>query len=35
MAWDSAGNVLDFLAGRPDRDAIVNGKELADSHARA
>lgn len=35
MAWDSAGNVLDFLAGRPDRDAIVNGKELADSQKRA
>ena len=24
MAWDSAGNVLDFLAGRGDRDAVVN-----------
>ncbi|HTR87420.1 MAG TPA: hydroxyacid dehydrogenase [Reyranella sp.] len=24
MAWDSAGNVIDFLAGKPDRDAIVN-----------
>ncbi|HEY8612049.1 MAG TPA: hydroxyacid dehydrogenase [Roseomonas sp.] len=24
MAWDAAGNVLDFLAGRPDRDAVVN-----------
>jgi D-3-phosphoglycerate dehydrogenase len=24
MAWDSAGNVVDFLAGKPDRDAIVN-----------
>ncbi|MFZ5782544.1 MAG: hydroxyacid dehydrogenase [Pseudomonadota bacterium] len=28
MAWDSAGNVLDFLAGRPDRDSIVNGEVL-------
>jgi len=28
MAWDSAGNVLDFLAGRPDGDAIVNGEVL-------
>lgn len=24
MAWDSAGNVIDFLDGKPDRDAIVN-----------
>lgn len=24
MAWDAAGNVLDFLAGRVDRDAVVN-----------
>lgn len=29
MAWDSAGNVIDFLAGKPDRDAIVNGEVLA------
>jgi D-3-phosphoglycerate dehydrogenase len=29
MAWDSAGNVIDFLAGQPDRDAIVNGEMLA------
>jgi D-3-phosphoglycerate dehydrogenase len=28
MAWDSAGNVLDFLAGRMDRDAVVNGEVL-------
>jgi hypothetical protein len=35
MGWDSAGNVLDFLAGRPDRDAIVNVKELAASPERA
>lgn len=28
MAWDSAGNVLDFLAGCPDGDAIVNGEVL-------
>ena len=28
MAWDSAGNVLEFLAGRPDRDAVVNGEVL-------
>lgn len=28
MAWDSAGNVLDFLAGRVDRDAMVNGEVL-------
>ena len=28
MAWDSAGNVLDFLAGRVDRDAVVNGEVL-------
>jgi len=28
MAWDSAGNVMDFLAGRPDRDAVVNGEVL-------
>jgi D-3-phosphoglycerate dehydrogenase len=30
MAWDSAGNVLDFLAGRVDRDAVVN-LEVLDS----
>lgn len=24
MAWDAAGNVMDYLAGNPDRDAIVN-----------
>src|SRR5476651_2165371 len=29
MSWDAAGNVLEFLAGRPDRDAIVNGESLA------
>ena len=29
MAWDSAGNVLEFLAGRPDRDAVVNVEVLA------
>jgi D-3-phosphoglycerate dehydrogenase len=29
MAWDAAGNVVDFLAGRPDRDAIVNPEALA------
>jgi len=28
MAWDSAGNVVDFLAGKPDRDAIVNREIL-------
>ena len=28
MAWDAAGNVIDFLAGRSDRDAIVNGEVL-------
>jgi D-3-phosphoglycerate dehydrogenase len=28
MAWDAAGNVLDFLAGRVDRDAVVNGEVL-------
>jgi D-3-phosphoglycerate dehydrogenase len=35
MAWDSAGNVLDFLAGRPDRDAIVNGEVMAAAPASA
>ena len=29
MAWDAAGNVLDFLAGRPDLDAVVNREVLA------
>jgi D-3-phosphoglycerate dehydrogenase / 2-oxoglutarate reductase len=29
MAWDSAGNVIDFLAGQADRDAIVNVEVLA------
>lgn len=29
MAWDAAGNVMDFLAGRPDRDAVVNPEVLA------
>ena len=29
MAWDSAGNVIDFLAGKSDRDAVVNGEVLA------
>jgi D-3-phosphoglycerate dehydrogenase len=28
MAWDAAGNVIDFLAGRVDRDAVVNGEVL-------
>jgi D-3-phosphoglycerate dehydrogenase len=28
MAWDSAGNVIDFLAGRVDRDAVVNVEVL-------
>ncbi|WP_422000455.1 hydroxyacid dehydrogenase [Reyranella sp.] len=28
MAWDSAGNVIDFLAGRVDRDSVVNGEVL-------
>ena len=28
MAWDAAGNVLDFLAGRVDRDAVVNVEVL-------
>jgi len=28
MAWDSAGNVLDFLSGRGDRDAVVNVEVL-------
>ncbi len=29
MALDAAGNVIDFLAGKPDRDAVVNGEVLA------
>ncbi|MFH5926586.1 hydroxyacid dehydrogenase [Roseomonas xinghualingensis] len=29
MAWDAAGNVLDFLAGNPDPDAVVNRELLA------
>jgi D-3-phosphoglycerate dehydrogenase len=28
MAWDAAGNVLDFLAGDPDLDAVVNPEVL-------
>jgi D-3-phosphoglycerate dehydrogenase / 2-oxoglutarate reductase len=28
MAWDAAGNVLDFLAGHADRDAVVNVEVL-------
>jgi D-3-phosphoglycerate dehydrogenase len=28
MAWDSAGNVIDYLAGEADRDAIVNTEIL-------
>ena len=28
MGWDSAGNVIDFLAGKVDRDAVVNGEVL-------
>ena len=28
MAWDSAGNVIDYLAGNVDRDAVVNGEIL-------
>ncbi|MDQ8726958.1 hydroxyacid dehydrogenase [Bradyrhizobium sp. LHD-71] len=30
MAWDAAGNVIDFLEGRPDRDAVVNLEALDD-----
>ena len=26
MAWDAAGNVIDYLAGNVDRDAVVNGE---------
>ncbi|TPG59521.1 hypothetical protein EAH89_04565 [Roseomonas nepalensis] len=32
MAWDAAGNVLDFLAGHPDPDAVVNREVLAAAH---
>lgn len=28
MAWDAAGNVIDYLAGKADRDAIVNPEIL-------
>jgi D-3-phosphoglycerate dehydrogenase len=28
MAWDAAGNVMGFLAGNFDRDAVVNGEVL-------
>jgi D-3-phosphoglycerate dehydrogenase len=28
MSWDSAGNVLAFLAGDPDRDAVINPEVL-------
>jgi D-3-phosphoglycerate dehydrogenase len=28
MAWDSAGNVVDYLAGNGDRDAVVNADVL-------
>jgi D-3-phosphoglycerate dehydrogenase len=28
MAWDAAGNVMDFLAGRVDRDAVINVEVL-------
>jgi len=28
MAWDSAGNVIDFLTGKADHDAVVNGEVL-------
>lgn len=28
MAWHAAGNVIDYLAGKPDRDAIVNPEIL-------
>ncbi|WP_458096953.1 hydroxyacid dehydrogenase [Roseomonas sp. WA12] len=31
MAWDAAGNVLDFLAGHPDTDAVVNREVLKTS----
>ncbi len=34
MAWDSAGNVIDYLAGKPDRDAIVNIEILQEGRAR-
>ncbi|WP_338665593.1 hydroxyacid dehydrogenase [Pararoseomonas sp. SCSIO 73927] len=28
MAWDAAGNAIDFLAGHPDPDAVVNRETL-------
>jgi D-3-phosphoglycerate dehydrogenase len=28
MAWDAAGNVMDFLAGKIDRDAVINTEVL-------
>jgi D-3-phosphoglycerate dehydrogenase len=28
MAWDAAGNAIDFLAGRPDPDAVINPEVL-------
>jgi D-3-phosphoglycerate dehydrogenase len=28
MAWDAAGNVIDFLAGHPDPDAVINRELL-------
>ena len=31
MAWDAAGNVIDFLAGKVDRDAVVNGEVLPET----
>jgi D-3-phosphoglycerate dehydrogenase len=31
MAWDSAGNVIDFLAGNVDRDAVVNSEVLREA----
>ena len=34
MAWDCAGNVIDYLAGKPDRDAIVNVEILQEGRAR-
>ena len=34
MSWDSAGNVLDYLAGKPDRDAVVNGEVMPDGPGR-
>jgi D-3-phosphoglycerate dehydrogenase / 2-oxoglutarate reductase len=35
MGWDLAGNILDILAGRVDRDAVVNVEVLRDSRERA